>query len=505
MKDFKSNHCRLCTLVFCCVQCRLNHEKSAHNLTFPECDFCLYGIGTIKNPTVELIEHIIQTHWPIHCVLCKKVFNSPEDLFIHGKCTPTIAVYNSPTVAENNKEYDSPPITALFGKDGTGKKYLDVLKNLATSTPMQVNGDTSVDINPFSLSSVNKTEGDKNYCETPNQELSKRKVTFCETVSVEYIDPESSHNQPKGQNQQHSPAKNISSPVIVTPTIEYQTANTEIQEPQLQVQEEKVGSPNCTLWESATDTSLMDSSANHNDEINIFKVPPVIDKFAPASTNSNKVTEKVNLSETYTDSPEPQAKRPKEADEDQNIFASTHIETSGVFKNVFNQNYMSNENLSSIKTDVDKETSHKQLSSIKCIYDGDSSTAHKSIQSSMDSEIPAVDGSQTKDKGLWSSVRKKVKDVIISSIQELAGNSKKRSYSDDDDDDSLTSNRKEVKFLKFSDIKGRKPIRDLNVPIPVNNQRKLTPLKATSLKENVPEDPPKQIKKGIDKWTQTDF
>ncbi|KAG6438666.1 uncharacterized protein LOC115454267 [Manduca sexta] len=88
MKGFVEARCIICNLVFCCADCRWNHEQSTHNLTY-DCPICR-GYKYLCRPehlNQDFLNHISEEHLPLHCSKCSKHFNKMEDLLNIQECS----------------------------------------------------------------------------------------------------------------------------------------------------------------------------------------------------------------------------------------------------------------------------------------------------------------------------------------------------------------------------------------------------------------------------------
>lgn len=188
------NKCRLCNKIFCCERCRKKHEKIKHNVC-PDCDICIYGEIRISNVSAKIFEHLQTSHWPLHCVWCKREFHSEDELGEHLKC-PFIANYYSEKgpltpsiqIAEDTT-FESPPLLQLFQKNQQCEKNLGAIANLATSTPMQCckedNNNLLFKVKTAIITPVNSAENTKESILKKagrTTDSSKRRVTFCETI-----------------------------------------------------------------------------------------------------------------------------------------------------------------------------------------------------------------------------------------------------------------------------------------------------------------------------------
>ncbi|KAG5680925.1 hypothetical protein PVAND_010401 [Polypedilum vanderplanki] len=91
--------CRFCILTFCCKDCREKHEKKDHQNELDQrrkeeylqsiCHMC-HGLSLLYNPneklSEDLLDHIVQNHFPLKCDKCLKVFETVSDIEKIGKC-----------------------------------------------------------------------------------------------------------------------------------------------------------------------------------------------------------------------------------------------------------------------------------------------------------------------------------------------------------------------------------------------------------------------------------
>ncbi|CAH0562119.1 unnamed protein product [Brassicogethes aeneus] len=289
MKEFIKNHCRLCKEVFCCVDCREKHEQIVHNIEHPYCDICMFGRTYILKPSEKVLKHIKDSHCPLNCVVCKKVYTTIEELLSHKKCELPPPTPNNPLI-EVSQDYDSPPVTALIANN----RMLNVFTNVISSTPMQDNK-----LNKMQDGSVNHSS---DISKIDNKSPAIKMVTFCITPSIE--EKEEKTNTEKAEEN-----TNVSTPAS-TPGTEYYSSIVD--------SEVKENEDNETLWESAINTTEINISISDS---KIFKVTPIIDKFTPISMNLKK-RKKQNLFDV--DSPKNDVIQ-EEPTEEQNIFASTKL------------------------------------------------------------------------------------------------------------------------------------------------------------------------------------
>ncbi|KAJ3639820.1 hypothetical protein Zmor_003156 [Zophobas morio] len=192
MESFKQNNCRLCHKTFCCEKCRAHHEEDFHNVN-PECELCIYGRTTIKEASVSLLSHIKSAHWPLHCVFCKKVFSSLDELVPHDKCPLKVekmcGTPKTPVTPVADKEEPSPEITPFYKttKNGTHQNGPTSIAMAASSTPLfhkeEINTKQKITPDNQSLNihkSNLKLTGSSNLSDSKR---SDRRVTFSETPS----------------------------------------------------------------------------------------------------------------------------------------------------------------------------------------------------------------------------------------------------------------------------------------------------------------------------------
>ncbi|KAL1492804.1 hypothetical protein ABEB36_010987 [Hypothenemus hampei] len=133
MRDFSMNNCRCCVKVFCCEKCREKHEIKVHKVN-PKCDICIYGKILFNLTDESLVKHIETTHLPLHCLNCKLVFRSIEDITEHLKCIKQYSI----SIDIAGTPYKLQDFEAVFHQDSPISTK-DIINNntRATSTPMQ--------------------------------------------------------------------------------------------------------------------------------------------------------------------------------------------------------------------------------------------------------------------------------------------------------------------------------------------------------------------------------
>lgn len=182
------NKCRVCYKCFCCAKCRANHEIKKHKIN-PKCDICLYGKVYLSDIDESVQRHIKSDHWPLHCVLCNRVFGTFNEISGHSKCpmakshSENVIVQSStPPLSSSSKKFDTPPFQVLKGIENN-----QLLSNLATSTPMQKLEENKPflglqeAITPVDYLNENKKPSNKKE-DRVNQSA---KVTFLKTPSTE--------------------------------------------------------------------------------------------------------------------------------------------------------------------------------------------------------------------------------------------------------------------------------------------------------------------------------
>lgn len=130
----------MCVKVFCCVKCRKKHESKVHNVD-PDCDLCVYGQFSFITIDDSLLLHIKNSHLPLKCLYCFKLFSSIEEVLQRKKCSVAYLHYSKEDSPKtpfrqppdiNANDQDSPVLNGLQSKDD-----FHYFINLATSTPMQ--------------------------------------------------------------------------------------------------------------------------------------------------------------------------------------------------------------------------------------------------------------------------------------------------------------------------------------------------------------------------------
>ncbi|XP_070500065.1 mitosis initiation protein fs(1)Ya [Chironomus tepperi] len=113
--------CNFCARTFCCLKCRVKHEKNVHqteiNAKIREeylknmCFICRgeqFPIKVNEMLSSELIQHISEEHFPLKCDKCSSVFDNINDFQLIGKCCSVKSLEDSPlleAISENMGEY----------------------------------------------------------------------------------------------------------------------------------------------------------------------------------------------------------------------------------------------------------------------------------------------------------------------------------------------------------------------------------------------------------------
>ncbi|XP_015833668.1 uncharacterized protein LOC100141915 isoform X2 [Tribolium castaneum] len=304
MKGFEDNDCRLCSKTFCCPNCRILHEEKFHNVN-PECEICVYGRASLKNASVSLLNHIKTAHWPLHCVFCKKLFTSFDDLLSHDKCPFKLETLKmettpkTPVTSLTETEKPSPEVTPFY--KATEHGALKTRTMGATSTPLiHKDSDKSDKITPINQSEIIyhksslKLTGSSNFSDSKK---SDRRVTFSETPFVSEMCKKPKYLPlPKQITNENSNVSNDDS----TDELElYKTAPHTILECEEKENLDNIGVfNNCdanndgTLWESAL-TKLDFSGCNNiiekiDNKTNNFNVSLQINVFSPPNSPKSK-------------------------------------------------------------------------------------------------------------------------------------------------------------------------------------------------------------------------
>lgn len=200
------NNCRLCKKVFCCVNCRKKHEASVHRAN-PDCDICFYGKIVLKNLSDDLLEHIKIKHWPLHCTICKRMFESVDELIAPNLCSmskKSVPDASSKTPVRshiviettNDSNFESPPVMYPFGDNVNKNIIISVTNNiisLTTSTPMQGEqtgcflDNLSQAITPVEPFKDRETTSLLGSLDKPKKSTINRRVTFNETQLTETL------------------------------------------------------------------------------------------------------------------------------------------------------------------------------------------------------------------------------------------------------------------------------------------------------------------------------
>ncbi|KAG5873434.1 hypothetical protein JTB14_031051 [Gonioctena quinquepunctata] len=504
MIGFEENNCRLCKKVFCCKKCREKHEKTKHDIN-PECDICVYG-NTVRSSILANLFHIKRRHWPLHCLICKRVFGSVNEIFDHTKCPAGYKNFNdvqrspfTPVQSYAEIPYDSPPLSSdyLHEKDQRSNKKLNIVFNLATSTPMQREDNNLLEkiqeviVTPDDYSENSKSSIIKKSNLDSNQggSLKKRRVTFGETPIASYKSRNMTTTE--AEDNQHSKdvdSKNYSgtSPsnyytaqeelsqltveedkkpeyIKDIPTVEVIDA-TDVKEDKTEDDQQKLDQDfvpvqteegNDTLWISAINMSTPDIRQNaptlfvtpvvpnhKKKQINIVMPTPVIKEEIHI-----KFHEPIQISSTPNSSIIPVESAPNHRD----IFRSEEsLPTSS------NSNLEFVETRSNDQIDTEEGTTDKKLSPKQDLAD-DCKNVATEFDDSSDSSVHYI----------WSSVSRIVKNVTraiqgFSSVDGIvfSGSTKSlKRHSSDYDYDYME--RPNIKRYKLTEIKCRRTIREL--------------------------------------------
>lgn len=161
----------------------------------------MYGQTYLSNASEELLEHIKQEHWPLHCVRCQRVFKRVDEIFIHCKCHTNNSDDTPETPQENEISAVTPsnPGGDLLAKSIDNKllKVCGMGNYMTTSTPVFAGNDKDfVQIISGVITPVENLDEAGSYqnpykaIQTPllfrtNKKIeqsSKRKVTFSENL-----------------------------------------------------------------------------------------------------------------------------------------------------------------------------------------------------------------------------------------------------------------------------------------------------------------------------------
>nr|CAI5836971.1 unnamed protein product [Callosobruchus analis] len=196
--------CRVCKRVFCCSPCRDVHETSKHNF-LADCDICKYGqtiLSSISAYSQGLLDHLKTSHFPLRCDLCKRTFNTIDDVYEHIKCPEANKVHakddgkspKTPAQISHDTNFDSPPLTNLLVGKNLIDKNITGIGSLATSTPMHHGGGNLGKVQEVIITPVQSSENTKNsILKNPNSQCNSfKRVTFYGTPFVE-----NSHRKPK--------------------------------------------------------------------------------------------------------------------------------------------------------------------------------------------------------------------------------------------------------------------------------------------------------------------
>lgn len=194
--------------MFCCEECRKDHELKNHNV-HSECDICIRGKILLKDPSESLLQHIRENHWPLHCIHCERIFDTVNDIFIHNKCPKSMLIEvdndnnNTPPTSERNfacittAGQSCVPTSTPVAPRENENEFLQ--KMTETITPVDVLQKKEIE---------NKSVFTPSNCsEKRNDQYTKRRVTFSNTVEEitdnENIQPEKT-NEPLTPSSQQS-------------------------------------------------------------------------------------------------------------------------------------------------------------------------------------------------------------------------------------------------------------------------------------------------------------
>lgn len=209
----------------------MKHEINLHQIN-PECDICISGRVFLRDPSESLLEHIRNNHWPLHCVYCKRVFNTVEEIFLHNKCAKS---FNE----QDNENNNTPQISCKS----------NVQSCVPTSTPKEDENEylykISDFISPVDLAIQNNLHKSaftpNNYSDRKNEQYLKRRVTFSEAKEID-----GNENMSSTTNSNYITAE-LKTPTLLAIDETDEKAQNDINEAvALQMTTE-----NETLWESA--------------------------------------------------------------------------------------------------------------------------------------------------------------------------------------------------------------------------------------------------------------
>ncbi|KAL4715773.1 hypothetical protein ACJJTC_006352 [Scirpophaga incertulas] len=115
--------CIVCQLVFCCADCRWNHEQAAHGLKY-NCAICR-GIQFLCRPeqlNPEFILHLFEEHFPLKCHKCHKYFHKMEDLANVEQCTSISELVNSQNVDNSKLRGLDEKFDSIYDKVSSNRK-----------------------------------------------------------------------------------------------------------------------------------------------------------------------------------------------------------------------------------------------------------------------------------------------------------------------------------------------------------------------------------------------
>nr|XP_034833031.1 uncharacterized protein LOC117989728 [Maniola hyperantus] len=160
--------CIVCRLEFCCRDCRWNHERNTHGLTY-DCPICR-GKRFLCKPqelSQDFIQHLTKEHFPLQCKKCNKLFTKMEDLSDIEKCS-TISELIDPNVDDNiiNEGIVEDKFDSIYEKVTSDEENYEAIISIDNSTRTAV-------ITPLvgKKCLVNYESTDTEWEESPKQKL----------------------------------------------------------------------------------------------------------------------------------------------------------------------------------------------------------------------------------------------------------------------------------------------------------------------------------------------
>ncbi|XP_055923999.1 mitosis initiation protein fs(1)Ya [Eupeodes corollae] len=124
--------CKTCDKVFCCSECREKHELKNHAIVVQCVKPVLHSFCPIceKKPLVlhelmhiELLNHIAETHLPLNCRKCSRLYTKIEDLIKFSKCVQSNVSCNLEaaivTASQISEELTQQPLTSFASSVST--------------------------------------------------------------------------------------------------------------------------------------------------------------------------------------------------------------------------------------------------------------------------------------------------------------------------------------------------------------------------------------------------